>query len=281
VAKSRRSRRTLTLIVLVVISLSIISLDLNGRTHSVTSGVKSVANGVFSPLRGAVVDLLSPIGSFFAGAVHYGSLQSENEKLSAALGNLKLQKEEKGFEATQLRTLLALEHLPFLNALSTVTAQTTQVNTSNFTMTITVDKGRADGIQVGMPVVGAGGLVGQVIQAFHHSSVVELITDGQSKVAVVFGSGTLGLVDGQGPADQMTADLVPPHASGLHKGVIMYTSGQDAAAFPPGIPVAKVKTFHASAGASQESISLEPEANMSQLAYVDIVVWAPPPSPDS
>jgi cell shape-determining protein MreC len=61
----------------------------------------------------------------------------------------------------------------------------------------------------------------------------------------------------------------------------MYTSGQDAAAFPAGIPVAKVKTYHASAGASQETITLTPEADLSQLAYVDIIIWAPAPSPSS
>ena len=44
---------------------------------------------------------------------------------------------------------------------------------------------------MGYPVVGAGGLVGQVIQSFHHTSVVRLITDGQSKVGVVFGPGNL------------------------------------------------------------------------------------------
>ncbi len=82
-AQSRRSRRTLTVIVLVVVSLSIISLDLNGRTHSLTSGIKSVANSVFSPLRHGVVDIFSPIGNFFAGAVHYGSVQAQNEKLAA------------------------------------------------------------------------------------------------------------------------------------------------------------------------------------------------------
>ena len=59
---------------------------------------------------------------------------------------------------------------------------------SNFTATITLDKGRADGVDVGYPVVGAGGLVGQVIQSFHHTSVVRLVTDGQSKVGVTFGN---------------------------------------------------------------------------------------------
>ncbi len=172
---------------LVVLSLSIISLDLNGRTHSITSGVKSVANTVFSPLRNAVSDVLSPIGDFFAGAVHYGSLQSENQKLQAAIGNLRPAQSESAFEKnqlSQLRQLLLLKNLPSLNALPTVTAETVELNTSNFTMTITIDKGRSDGVDVGMPVVGAGGLVGQVIQSFHHTAVVRLVKDGQSKVGV-------------------------------------------------------------------------------------------------
>jgi len=158
-----------------------------------------VANDVYSPLREAVTDVLSPIGDFFAGAVHYGSLQSENQKLQASIGKLREEQAEKGFESTQLRNLMALENLPFLNALNTVTAQTQEIYTSNFTMTITIDKGRADGVDVNMPVVGAGGLVGQVIQSFHHTAVVQLVTDGQSKVGVTFGQGLTGTIDGQGP----------------------------------------------------------------------------------
>ena len=275
-ARSRRSRRTLTIVVLVVLSLSIISLDLNGRTHSITSGVKSVANGVFSPLRHAVTDVLSPIGDFFAGAVHYGSLQSENQKLRATIGNLRMGKAEQNFENNQLRQLLALQNLPFLNALPTVTAATTQQNSSNFTMTITIDKGRSEGVDVGMPVVGHGGLVGQVIQSFHHTAVVRLVKDGQSKVGVVFGptKSSTATVDGQGPSFPMTADLVAPHTP-LQKGETMYTSSLDAAAFPPGIPVARVSSFHASAGASQVTITVTPAADLSQLAYVNVVLWEP------
>jgi rod shape-determining protein MreC len=266
----------LTVVVLVVLSLSIISLDLNGRTHGVTSGIKSAANSVFSPLRGAVNDVLDPIGDFLAGAVHYGALQSENQKLEATVGRLRQERAEGGFEKTQLRNVMALKNLPFLDALTTVTAQTQQIYTSNFTMTITIDKGRSDGVDVNMPVVGASGLVGQVIQSFHHTAVVQLITDGQSKVGVTFGpTGLTGTIDGQGPDTSMTADLIAPHTT-LHKGEIMYTSSLDGAAFPPGIPVARVKSFHTSAGASQESVSVTPIANLTQLAYVDVVIWEPP-----
>jgi rod shape-determining protein MreC len=275
VARSRRSRRTLTVVILVVVSLSLISLDLNGRTHSLTSGVKSVANDVYAPLHQGILDIISPIGNFFAGAFDYGSLQSENEKLQRTIGQLRATQSEKGFEQNQLRELTALQNLPFLQSLPTVTAQTVDEYSSNFTATITLDKGRADGVDVGFPVVGAGGLGGQVIQSFHHTCVVRLITDGQSKVGVTFGNQLTGIVDGQGPLSSMTADLVAPHTP-LHKGEVMFTSSLDAASFPPGIPVASVRSFHTAAGASQETIEVDPEADLSQLAYVDVVQWVPP-----
>jgi rod shape-determining protein MreC len=275
VARSRRSRRTLTVIVLVVVSLSIISLDINGRTHSLTSGVKSVANDVYSPLRQGVDDLISPIGNFFAGAFNYGSLQAENERLQRTIGQLQAEQAERGFENNQLRQLMALQNLPYLQSLPTVTAQTIDEYSSNFTATITLDKGRADGVDVGFPVVGAGGLVGQVIQAFHHTSVVRLVTDGQSKVSVTFGSQLNGIVDGQGPGNAMTADGLDPRTP-VHKGEPMFTSSLDAASFPSGIPVATVAAFHTAAGASQESITVNPAANLNQLAYVDVVQWVPP-----
>jgi rod shape-determining protein MreC len=265
----------LTVVVLIVLSLTIISVDLNSRTHNITSGIKSVANDVYSPFRHAVVDVLSPIGDFFAGAVHYGSVQSENQQLRQTIGRLRQEKAEKGFDDTELRNLLALKDLTFLNSLPTVTAEAQQIDTSNFTLTVTLDKGRADGVDVGMPVVGAGGLVGQVIQSFHHTSVVRLITDGQSKVGVTFGTEAhTGTIDGQGPGSPMTADLVTPHTP-LRKGEIMYTSSLDDAAFPRGIPVARVTSFHASAGAGQETIAVTPVADLSQLAFLDVVLWEP------
>jgi cell shape-determining protein MreC len=105
---------------------------------------------------------------------------------------------------------------------------------------------------------------------------VRLITDGQFKVGVVFGPSNkyTAIIDGQGPGNDLTADLVAP-GTPLRKGQQMFTSGLQAAAFPPGIPVATVSNFHTPSGASQISITVEPSANLSQLAYVDVVQWVP------
>jgi cell shape-determining protein MreC len=56
----------------------------------------------------------------------------------------------------------------------------------------------------------------------------------------------------------------------------MYTSSLDAAAFPPGIPVARVKSFHAAPAPVKRRSPSRPIANLTQLAYVDVVVWEPP-----
>ncbi len=276
-ARSRRSRRTLTVIILVVLSLSLISLDLNGRTHNLTSGVKSVANDVYSPLRQGVLDILDPIGSFFAGAFNYGSVRAQNEQLQKTIGELRAAQAERGFQENQLRELMKLENLAYLQSLPVVTAQTIDEYSSNFTATITLDKGRSDGVDVGYPVVAAGGLVGQVIQSFHHSCVVRLLTDGQSKVGVSFGPDNQysGIVDGQGPGNDMTVDFAPP-GTPVHPGEHMFTSGLQAASFPPGIPVATVHSSHTAAGASQETIKVDPAANLGELTYVDVVQWVPP-----
>jgi cell shape-determining protein MreC len=176
---------------------------------------------VYAPLRQGVLDVISPIGNFFAGAFNYGSVQAQNERLQRTIGQLRAGQLEQGFERSQLRNITALQNLPFLQSLPTVTAETVDSYSSNFTATITLDKGRDDGVDVGFPVVGAGGLVGQVIQSFHHTATVQLVTDGQSKVGVTFGDHNqyTGIVDGQGPSNSMTADLHErPECRGLPTG---------------------------------------------------------------
>ncbi len=278
-ARPRRSaRRTLTtLIVLVLISVTIISIDESGRTHSLTSGIKSVASDVFTPLRNGTNDVLRPIGNFFAGAVNYGSVVQENHNLQRQLGQLRLQANEQPSLERQLRDLMALQHLPFLGSIPRVMAQTVATDVSNFAATIEINKGRSEGVTLGLPVVGAGGLVGQVVAATHDTATVRLITDGQSKVGVTIGTtNNQATVDGQGPGTPMTADFIPP-GTPIAKGEVMYTNGLAGAEYPPGIPVAYVTSIKALTGASQLSVTVEPMANLNQLSYVAVVQWQPTP----
>ena len=89
VAKPRRSRRPrTTLLILVLASVTIITLDARGGLDRITSGVKSVASDAFAPIRSGVDDIVEPVGSFLAGAVHYGAVRQQNQKLQSEIDQL-------------------------------------------------------------------------------------------------------------------------------------------------------------------------------------------------
>jgi rod shape-determining protein MreC len=281
VAKPRRSRRTLTtLLVLVLISVTVISLDESGRTHGITSGIKSVATDAFSPLRSGVDSVLRPVGDFFAGAVHYGALQRENERLRTEIGQLQMSAAETSREREQLKQLdqiLQSHNLSSVRTLDLVTAQTIAKGTSDFTTTIKIDKGRSQGVAVTDPVVGGGGLVGRVVQASHDTATVQLITAGQSEVGVTFGRAPYyGVVDGQGSGRTMKAEFIAP-TTPVRVGQRMYTNGEADASYPKGIPVALVTSVHTVPGATQKQVRVRPLADLQTLAYVQVVQWSTSP----
>ncbi len=278
-AKQRRGRRTLTtLVVLVLVSVSIITLVQRGGAASrVTSAAKTVAHDLFTPLRDAVDAVVHPIGNFFAGTVNYGSVLQENNQLRHTIGQLRMQQLQQAYLREQLRQVLALQHLPFVGSLPTVMAQTEEVNVSNFAATITIDKGRSDGVAVGMPVVGSGGLVGQVVTTLSHQATVRLVTDGQFRVGVQFGDPpNLASLSGQGPGDPMTADFVVP-GTPIRPGELMLTNGLAGGEYPAGIPVATVQSASTPPGAGQMAVTAKPTADLRHLAYVDVVQWLPTP----
>jgi rod shape-determining protein MreC len=263
--------------VLVLVSVTLITFDERSGTNHVTSGLKSVAHDVFSPITAGVNDLLRPIGDFFAGSVHYGALQQENQRLQAALGQLQLKQREIRALAKQEQQLRALEQLSYTPTIKVVTAQMINQNLSDFDADITIGKGRDQGVTVGEPVVAAGGLIGQVFETSHNTAMVRLITDSSSSVGVAFGPSneTYAVVNGQGPGSPLSVQFVSAQTA-LHKGEQMYTSGLDGAKFPANIPVGVVHSFRSTVGSGSRTVTLTPSANLHQLAYVDVLIWEPP-----
>ncbi len=273
----RRSRRPrTTLILLVLASLTIITVDARGGFHVVTSGVRSVAADAFAPVRSGVDAIVEPIGSFLAGSVHYGAVREQNAKLQQEIDQMKEDKAGQSDAEQALKQLSALLDLPYLQNLQTVPAEVTNYGTSDFAATIGIGVGRSDGVQLDMPVVGAGGLVGQVVATSHHTATVRLITDGQSAVGTRYGPapGALAVLTGQGSGKPLSASLVPSNTH-LTDGEVFTTSGLQGAAYPFGIPVARVVSSSTGSSAAQESVSLQPEADLAHLRYVAVLLWGP------
>ena len=235
-----------------------------------------MASDAFSPIRSGVNAVVEPIGSFLAGSVHYGAVREQNQKLRAEIDRLKMRNQTAADQAEALRQLSALLHLTDQYNLQTIPAQVTDFGTSDFAATIDINVGRSDGVQLSMPVVGNGGLVGQIVKVSHHTATVRLITDGQSAVGVRFGPapGALAVLNGTGNGKPLSADLVQSNTP-LTTGEVMVTSGLQGALYPAGIPVAHVISSHTGDTAGQESVSLAPESDLSHLRYVSVVLWGP------
>jgi rod shape-determining protein MreC len=268
---------------LVLASLTIITLDARGGFHRATSGVRSVATDAFAPIRSGIDAIIEPVGSFLAGSVHYGAVREQNQKLQDEIDQLQQQRASQQDIDQQMRQLTALLKLPFLQNLQTVPAEVTDLGSSNFAATIDISVGRDQGVQLNMPVVGTtgpagqGGLVGQVVQANHNTATVRLITDGQSAVGIRYYStatGSLAVVSGAGSGKPLTADLIPSNTP-LIDGQIFSTSGIPGAEYPAGIPVAKVVAHRNGITSSEETVTLEPVADLTQLRYVSVILWGP------
>ncbi|MGD0253992.1 MAG: rod shape-determining protein MreC [Acidimicrobiales bacterium] len=270
-----RSRRSLTIGLLVLASITIITLDYRGGGHGAISTLKRAAHDTFSPVQRGVDAIVHPIGSFLAGAVHYGSVEQQNAKLRAAIGDLERRVLEGRATRQELEQLEQLEHLPWTDGIQTVTGEVVGLNTSDFAATIRLNVGTSSGVDMGMPVVGGVGLVGQVIEAWKSGSTVRLVTDPRFAVSVRFGSpGGYALALGEGVGKALDVQYVLPGTS-LHRGEVLVTSGLQNALFPSGIPVGKITSFSSAPSSTSEAVSAQPVADLPALQYVDVMLWYP------
>jgi rod shape-determining protein MreC len=267
-------RGRLALVLLVLAGLTILTLDYRGKISSQVGHLRSVGDDIVSPISSAFRDVAHPVAHFFEGAVDYGSALREENKLKAANGALRRQLAEIKAEHSQVRSLLELNHLPWAGNLAQIDAQVVALASSNFVDTVEIDKGSANGLRKGMPVVSGSGLMGRIIQVTPHDSTVLLITDPRSAVALRFGSGSLALGVGQGAGKDLRVDYISP-STPVEKGEMMFTSGLQGGLFPPGIPVGRVASVSLPRSALEKQVTLAPLANLAQPVYVAVLKWTP------
>ena len=160
-------------------------------------GITSVSDGWLAPLRTGVGYLLIPIQSGVnrAGAAIYEEL-SDFSRLKTALEENDRLKEEVGalveennrllaeqYELRRLRELYQLdqEYMQYEKTAARVIAN----DSGDWFQVFRVDKGSADGVEVGCNVMAGGGLVGIVTDVGAHYATVRSIIDDSSRVSAM------------------------------------------------------------------------------------------------
>ncbi len=273
-AVSRRSTRPrFTLLVLILASLTLITLDLRGGTSVLR--VRGRARDVFSPVQSAVSSAVRPVTDFFHGAFQYRQLKSDNARLRAQLAQLSAQQIQDQYLLQTNKDLTDLLKLDFVGDIPTVASRVVAGAESNFQLTIVIDRGSDAGVLKGMPVVAATGLVGRVISTAAHQSTVLLLTDPSASVGIEFApSNAVGVATGQGAGRPLGVTLIDP-AAVTPVATVAVTSGLAGSPYPRGVPVGRVASDVADVGVQSHTVTIRPVVDLAQLSYVDVLVWTP------
>lgn len=241
----------------------------SGAIHRIRVGVQTVA----APISAAGEFTTRPIRGLFAWASDLGvsrselqQLRDQNDRLRARVAAL----EEAKLENVRLRDLLRLAQV---RDLESVGARVIGRPSSEWEGVITIDRGSADGIRAGMPVLGPQGLLGQTVQVAPGSAKVRLITDQRSGVAAkVQRSRAEGIVKGSIDG-RLTLDFVSVETT-VKPGDVVITSGIGGV-YPKGIVIGDVTEVRNEANALFQFIRLKPAGSLGGLEDVLVLIGEP------
>jgi rod shape-determining protein MreC len=259
--------RWVTLAVLVSAAILLSYLDSTGNLDAAVAFVRNPLAGI-AAWTAARVDSLADAA---AGPRDLQAARDEIALLRARVEELERQNEELNEIQGEYQLLLDLfnraRQSPDLRRL---TAAVIGRDTSPSIRSIIIDKGRDDGVVVGMPVESARGLVGRVFRTTARSSQVVLITDNASAVAARLGSSrATGILQGGGIGGSMTIDWIDlKHQSEI--GEVVLTSGLGGK-FPQDLVIGRVSEVERREAELFQRAVVQPAVDFDSLEVVFVI----------
>jgi len=274
-AYRRPARSRFTLLLLVLTSVTLLTLDYRGAGAGAISTLKDGVRDAFAPVQRASDSVFEPVGNFVGGILHYGDLEAENDRLRQEIAGIRGGLYRAEDADRERRALLDQLDLPTPEDIPRVDARVVSTSPSNFAFTVEIDKGTTSGVAVGMPVVTGAGLIGRITEASRSRAVVQLVTDKKFSVGIRMAtSGDVGVANGTGSQSELATDLIDP-ATIVEKGEVLVTSGLQQSQFPPNIPVGQVKSASLRPNALQQDVVVEPVADLRRLTFLTVLQWSP------
>jgi rod shape-determining protein MreC len=249
---------------------------------------------VSQPLRAAVATVLYPLQWLALRPVlavrytgeYFQSLSRAQAAEEQARGKLVMQAqranqvEELLLENKRLREMLALRER--VNVTATA-AEVLYDAADPYTRKVIIDKGMAQGIEAGSPVIDESGVLGQVTRVMPLVSEVTLVTDREHAIPVLntrTGARSVAYGDPTAAAGPLELRFMAGNAD-VQPGDLLTTSGVDGV-YPPGLPVAKVVNVERRGNAGFARISCTPLALVEGARHVMVLASAAqqlPPRP--
>ena len=273
-ARGGGNRSRLLLVLLLVSSLFLITLDLRGV--NLAGSIRGSVATVFSPVETLFSRLFSPIGNFAGDIRNIGQANEKIERLNKELELLKSKEILDEDTVGQLNQLKNILDLAGRGGYKVVAAKVINRGSSaTFKETITIDVGSSSGISRNMTVISDGGLVGVVKSVSSDTSVVLLMNDPSFKMGVrIAGTQSIGVLSGQGGNSYLLQLL---DATGEIKlGDKLVARGSDGGRpFVPGVPVGTVVEVQSNSSSITQNADVTASANLDRIGIVAVVVSPP------
>ena len=223
--------------VILLIAVNIIVLSVNSRRYS-TFGLERIAISFISPFQELFTRTIGFSKDIWHQYFALASLARENAVLTTRLN----QAAEKNnlLHETELANDRLRNLLDFQKNITelVVAAEVIGKDPSTWFKTVIIDKGEADGLTKGLPVVMPQGIAGQVIEVANHYAKVMLIIDRNSAVdSLVQRTRARGVVQGES-TDQLQLAYVL-RKKDVQVGDIVVSSGLDGV-YPKGLRIGQV-----------------------------------------
>jgi rod shape-determining protein MreC len=265
---AKRYRLFLLALVLLFVSFLMISSSA-GRPSSIPL-LPSIFMEIVSPFQRAYFATVRAVRDLAQNYIFLVHVREENEELRRQVVEL----ERKNAELVEMA--IANERLRrFLNFKEnipkpTLPAELIGQDASSWFRTITINKGNIDGVQKGMVVVSAAGLVGHIINTSRDVSKVLLITDYNSSVdAICQESRARGIVQGKG-GDLCDLNYVSRRED-VTLGNRVITSGLGGR-FPKGLLIGTVTKVEKKSYGVFQQVELTPAVDFRKLEEVFVVL---------
>jgi rod shape-determining protein MreC len=263
VLEARRTRAVL--IALLVVAIALITIDFRDGGNS---GAHSLGGQIFGPVEHLAGDVTGVFRGTSGNSGEIANLQRQNDQLRAQLA----QAQTSGADAKQLASLLHLATGKYKVVTATVIAAG-----GDYSDTVTINAGTADGIAADETVLNGNGLVGTVVAATSSTATVRLLTDAGSTVGVkMTGSGQIGALTGSAGTLSGSAPLrltLFNATATLKPGQQLVTFGSvGGRPYVPGVPVGTVTAVTTQPGSLTPTALVKPFADLTGLGVVGVVV---------
>lgn len=213
--------------VIVTIIILIILVILTNVQNSKLSYVENLANKVVMPIQNGLTYLKNKVKGNSAFFANVNNLKEENENLQNK--NKELEEKLRELESLRAQNESLKQYLNLTEKYSdykTIPADIINRDISNYSKNIVINVGKDQGVEEGMTVIAAEGLVGHIISVTNNTAKVQTIIDSSSSTSSLISTSRDSIVcKGILNDDKQLKAMYIPTDTTLSQGDSIETSG--------------------------------------------------------